>query len=83
MIDSNIPEIEGLDYIGQDAYQSGFLSGKLLSIGLNNEATKVLVIKITREIEITSIYLQRIKGFYSFFDKLISVASLISLFCPG
>ena len=66
MIDSNIPEIEGLDYIGQDAYQSGFLAGKLISFGIKTE-TKVLIMKITREIESTSVYLQRIKGFYSFF----------------
>ena len=66
MIDSNILEIEGLDYIGQDAYQSGFLAGKLISFGIKTE-TKVLVMKITREIESTSVYLQRIKGFYSFF----------------
>jgi LacI family transcriptional regulator len=69
MIDSDIKEIPNKSYIGQDAYQSGFLSGKLLSIGLNNKSAKALVIKITREIEITSIYLQRIKGFYSFFDN--------------
>ena len=66
MIDSNIPEIEGLDYIGQDAYQSGYLAGKLISFGIKTE-TKVLIMKITREIESTSVYLQRIKGFYSFF----------------
>lgn len=66
MIDSNIPEIGGLDYIGQDAYQSGYLAGKLISFGIKTE-TKVLIMKITREIESTSVYLQRIKGFYSFF----------------
>lgn len=69
LIDSDIKEMPNKSYIGQDAYQSGFLSGKLLSIGLNDKATKLLVIKITREIEITSIYLQRIKGFYSFFKN--------------
>ena len=68
MIDSNIPEIEGLDYIGQDAYQSGYLAGKLISFGIKTES-KVLVMKITREIESTSVYLQRIKGFYSFFKN--------------
>ncbi len=66
MIDSNIQEIEGLDYIGQDAYKSGYLAGKLISFGIKTE-TKVLIMKITREIESTSVYLQRIKGFYSFF----------------
>ena len=29
----------------------------------------ILIIKITREVEITSIYLERIKGFYSFFEN--------------
>jgi LacI family transcriptional regulator len=66
MIDSNISEIEGLAYIGQDAYQSGYLAGKLISFGVKNESN-VLIMKITREIESTSVYLQRIKGFYSFF----------------
>ena len=68
MIDSNIPEIEGLAYIGQDAYQSGYLAGKLVSFGIKIE-TNVLIMKITREIESTSVYLQRIKGFYSFFKE--------------
>ncbi len=66
MIDSNIPEIEGLDYIGQDAFQSGYLAGKLISFGIPTP-NHVLIMKITREIESTSVYLQRIKGFYSFF----------------
>ena len=68
MIDSNIPEIEGLAYIGQDAYQSGYLAGRLVSFGIKAE-TNVLIMKITREIESTSVYLQRIRGFYSFFKE--------------
>ena len=68
LIDSNISEIEGLDYIGQDAYQSGYLAGKLISFGVRS-GTNVLIMKITREIETTSVYLQRIKGFYSFFNE--------------
>ena len=68
MIDSNISEIQGLDYIGQDAYQSGYLAGKLISFGVKSDNT-ILIMKITREIETTSVYLQRIKGFYSFFEE--------------
>jgi LacI family transcriptional regulator len=67
MIDSNIKEIEGVSYIGQDANQSGYLAGRLISF-VKKEKNKVLIIKITREIENTSVYLQRIKGFYSFFE---------------
>jgi LacI family transcriptional regulator len=68
MIDSNISEIEGLDYIGQDAYQSGYLAGKLISFGVKSD-NNVLIMKITREIESTSVYLQRIKGFHCFFEE--------------
>ena len=67
MIDSNINEIEGVSYIGQDAIQSGYLAGRLISF-TKKDINKVLIIKITREIENTSVYLQRIKGFYSFFE---------------
>lgn len=71
LIDSNLPEIEGIAYIGQDSYQSGYLGGKLISYGFKNE-TNVLILKITRHIESTTrtnVYLQRIKGFYSFFKE--------------
>jgi LacI family transcriptional regulator len=71
LIDSNIPEIDNISYIGQDSYQSGFLGGKLISFGIKTE-TNVLIIKITRFIESTSrtnVYLQRIKGFYDYFEE--------------
>lgn len=74
MIDSNISEIEGLDYIGQDAYQSGYLAGKLISFGAKSD-NNVLIMKITREIESTSVYLQRTKGFYSFFKENIELSN--------
>lgn len=68
MIDSNIQEAESIAYIGQDAYQSGYLAGRLVSY-TSNLKNNVLIIKITREIESTSVYLQRIKGFYSYFEE--------------
>lgn len=71
LIDSNIPEIDNITYIGQDSYQSGYLGGKLISYGIKQE-TNVLIIQITRFVESTSrtnVYLQRIKGFYSFFEE--------------
>lgn len=66
MIDSNISNNEEHVYVGQDAFQSGYLAGRLISFAVNNER-QVLIFKITREIESTSVYLQRIDGFYSFF----------------
>lgn len=66
MIDSNISNNEEHAYVGQDAFQSGYLAGRLISFAVNTER-QVLIFKITREIESTSVYLQRIDGFYSFF----------------
>lgn len=66
MIDSNISNNEEHAYVGQDAFQSGYLAGRLISFAVKNER-KILIFKITREIESTSVYLQRIDGFYSFF----------------
>jgi LacI family transcriptional regulator len=66
MIDSNISSNEKHAYVGQDAFQSGYLAGRLISFAVNNER-QVLIFKIAREIESTSVYLQRIDGFYSFF----------------
>lgn len=71
MIDSNIEEIEDIAYIGQNSYQSGYLGGKLISYGIKNNS-KVLILEITRNVESTTrtnVYLQRIKGFYSFFKE--------------
>ena len=66
MIDSNIDNCQQHAYVGQDAFQSGYLAGRLISFAVKNER-QVLIFKITREIESTSVYLQRIDGFYSFF----------------
>ncbi|SMO90627.1 transcriptional regulator, LacI family [Flavobacterium resistens] len=66
MIDSNISDENEHAYVGQNAFQSGYLAGRLISFAVKNER-KVLVFKITREIESTSVYLQRIDGFYSYF----------------
>ena len=71
LIDSNIENIPNRTYIGQDAYQAGVLSGKLISIGLTNKKVNLLIVKINKEIDDTSIYLQRIKGFYSYFENKI------------
>lgn len=71
MIDSNLPEIEGVAYIGQDSYQSGYLGGKLISYGIKNDSN-VLILIINQNVESTTrtnVFLQRIKGFYSYFKE--------------
>ena len=68
MIDSNISSISDVAFTGQNAYQSGLIAGRLSSFNLTRGNT-ILIVKITREIESTSIYLERIKGFYAFFKE--------------
>jgi LacI family transcriptional regulator len=67
MIDSDIKNEIPHFYIGQDAFKSGYLAGRLISFAVKNERN-VLIVKIAREIDSTSAYLQRIKGFYTFFE---------------
>ncbi|MBF4471504.1 substrate-binding domain-containing protein [Flavobacterium sp. HJJ] len=67
MIDSDIKNEIPHFYIGQDAFKSGYLAGRLISFAVKNERN-VLIVKITKEIDSTSTYLQRIKGFYAFFE---------------
>ncbi|WP_278010997.1 substrate-binding domain-containing protein [Flavobacterium gyeonganense] len=67
MIDSDIKDKIDHYYIGQDAFKSGYLAGRLISFAVKNERN-VLIVKIAKEIDNTSIYLQRIKGFYTFFE---------------
>ncbi|MGA9638743.1 substrate-binding domain-containing protein [Flavobacterium sp.] len=68
MIDSNFKESLAHAYVGQDAFKSGYLAGKLISYAVKKES-RVLIVKIARVIEATSVYLQRIDGFYSFFKE--------------
>lgn len=68
MIDSDIKDKIAHYYIGQDAFKSGYLAGRLISFAVKNERN-VLIVKIAREIDSTSVYLQRIKGFYTFFEE--------------
>ncbi|MBZ4043151.1 substrate-binding domain-containing protein [Flavobacterium hibisci] len=67
MIDSDIKDKIDHYYIGQDAFKSGYLAGRLISFAVKSERN-VLIVKIAKEIDNTSVYLQRIKGFYAFFE---------------
>ncbi len=68
MVDSNLKLGSPHAYFGQDAFKSGFLAGKLISLS-KYQTHQILVVKITREIETTSVYLQRMEGFTSFFTN--------------
>lgn len=66
--DVNIDFGNPLAYFGQDAWQSGFVSGKLLNYGIPDNST-VLVLKLANKKVISHHILKREKGFLSYFDN--------------
>lgn len=66
LIDSNFKQSVAHAYVGQDAFKSGYLAGRLISFAVKDHH-KILIVKIARVIDATSVYLQRIDGFYSYF----------------
>ncbi len=66
-IDSEIKDAGQISYIGQDSYQSGMVSGKLL--GLILREGNILVIHFAKEMDNQNHLVQREKGFYDWFKK--------------
>lgn len=66
-IDSEIKDAGQLSYIGQDSYQSGLVSGKLLDMILPDG--NILVIHFAKEMDNQNHLIQREKGFYDWFTK--------------
>lgn len=66
-IDSEIKEAGQLSYIGQNSYQSGLVSGKLLDLILPEG--NILIIHFAKEMDNQNHLVQREKGFYNWFNK--------------
>jgi len=66
-IDSEIKNEGQLGYVGQNSYQSGFVSGKLLDYLL--PAGNILVIHFAKEMDNQNHLVQREKGFYDWYLK--------------
>ena len=66
-IDSEIKDAGQISYIGQDSFQSGMVSGKLLSLILREG--NILVIHFAKEMDNQNHLVQREKGFYDWFKK--------------
>ena len=66
-IDSEIKEAGQIGYIGQNSYQSGLVSGKLLDMILPEG--NILVIHFAKEMDNQNHLVQREKGFYDWFLK--------------
>lgn len=66
-IDSEIKDAGQLSYIGQNSYQSGFVSAKLLDLSLRSG--NILVIHFAKEMDNQNHLVQRERGFYDWFKK--------------
>ncbi len=66
-IDSEIKDAGQLSYIGQDSYQSGHVSGKLLDMMLPEG--NILIIHFAKEMDNQNHLVQRELGFYNWFKN--------------
>lgn len=66
-IDSEIKNAGQLSYIGQNSYQSGLVSGKLLNLIV--PIGNILIIHFAKEMDNQNHLVQREKGFYEWFVK--------------
>ncbi len=66
-IDSEIKDAGQLSYIGQNSYQSGLVSGKLLNLILTDG--NILVIHFAKEMDNQNHLVQREKGFYNWYKN--------------
>lgn len=67
IIDSNIPSVKKLSFIGQNAFKSGQLAAKLLEYGKGND--DYYVVTISKSTENNNILKQRKEGFLNYFDS--------------
>lgn len=67
-IDSNMADANPVSYIGQNSFQSGYLSAKLLDFGLLDNSL-ILIVHIAKELDNQNHLLQREKGFFSYFNE--------------
>jgi LacI family transcriptional regulator len=67
-IDSEIPDQGQLAYVGQNSFQCGFLSARLLSSVVRIDAA-LLVIHFAKEMDNQNHLMQRERGFYEWFRK--------------
>ncbi len=66
-IDSEIKNAGQISYIGQDSYQSGLVSGKLLDLIL--PGGNILIIHFAKEMDNQNHLVERERGFYDWYKK--------------
>lgn len=66
LIDSNIPNQEGLCYIGPHLFRSGYLGAQLMNFTLKGES-EILVVNIAREVDDHNYLMEIEEGFRAYF----------------
>lgn len=77
-INSDIPNLQSLCYIGPELFQSGYLAAHLLSYGVKDDA-KILVVNISREIDHHHHLLRKEEGFRKYFEEHLRQNSIIKI----
>jgi LacI family transcriptional regulator len=67
-IDSTLKEADPISFVVQNSFQSGYLAGKLIDYGINDQSN-ILLVHITKELENANHLLQREKGFLEYFEN--------------
>lgn len=67
-INSDIQNEKRIRFVGQDSYTSGYVAAKLLQYGLKKKGT-VLIIDNTKNTDNLNHFLERNKGFVSYFNE--------------
>lgn len=62
LIDSNLEEANAIGYFGQNTIQSGYLAAKLMSYGLSENST-ILIVNLTNDQSVTTHLRKRKEGF--------------------
>jgi LacI family transcriptional regulator len=69
LINSNLPELKPLSFIGQDLFQSGVLAARLMSSEIRHQKSTVAILHVGEDV-LESVYLlDKEKGFRDYFEK--------------
>ncbi|MDG2279008.1 MAG: substrate-binding domain-containing protein [Flavicella sp.] len=75
-INTNIDNQKNITFIGQNSFQSGYLSAKIMDLTLD-EGDKIIIVKSQRDSDNHFAIDSRIKGFFDYYKKLNSSKKII------
>ncbi len=76
-INSDIPNVESLSYIGPNLYHSGYLVAHLISYLVADQQAKILIVNISKELEHYHYTLRKEEGFRAYFEKNEKSVSIV------